>query len=128
VTVLLDKHSLLWFLQADDRLSADAKAAIENSSNRKLVSIASCWEIAIKAGLGKLKLTEPAATFLATELPKNSFELLSISLSHATAVETLPPHHRDPFDCLLIVQALADGLPVLSHDVQFDAYGISRIW
>ncbi len=128
MTILFDTHALLWFLQADSRLSADAKALIEEPANRKLVSIASCWEIAIKAGLNKLKLTESAARFLAIELPKNNFELLPISLAHATAVEDLLPHHRDPFDRLLIAQALADGLPVLTHDVQFDAYGVRRLW
>src|SRR5947209_7367026 len=105
VTLLLDTHTLLWFLRDDPLLSAAAKAAIEDPANKKLVSVASCWEIAIKAGLGKLGLGEPAAVLLGREIPQNNFILLDIKLAHATAVETLPPHHKDPFDRLLIVQA-----------------------
>jgi PIN domain nuclease of toxin-antitoxin system len=128
VTILLDTHTLLWFLQDDPQLSPSAKASIEDPANRKLVSIASCWEIAIKAGLRKLKLAEPAATLLQRELPRNCFDLLPISLSDATAVETLPLHHKDPFDRLLVAQALAGGTPIVSHDENLDHYGITRLW
>jgi PIN domain nuclease of toxin-antitoxin system len=128
VTLLLDTHTLLWFLQADPALSTTAKALIEDPANRKLVSIASCWEIAIKAGLGKLKLVEPASVFLARELPANNFDLLPISLAHATAVETLPQHHKDPFDRLLVVQSQIEGIPLVSVDKSFDAYGVTRLW
>lgn len=128
MTVLLDTHALLWFLQNDPRLSQIAKSSIEDPVNRKLVSITSCWEIAIKAGLGKIKLAEPAATLLARELPLNNFDLLQIALSHATAVETLAPHHKDPFDRLLVAQSLAESAPLVSHDAQLDAYGITRVW
>ena len=128
MTLLLDTHVLLWFLKDDPQLSRAAKAAIENPANRKLVSVATCWEIAIKAGLGKLKLDEPAGGLLARELAANSFELLSISLEHATAVESLPPHHKDPFDRLLIAQALAESLSLVSADSQLDAYGVTRVW
>jgi len=128
VTLLLDSHILLWFLRDDPQLSQRAKSLIEDPANRKQVSIASCWEIAIKAGLGKLKLGESAATLLAREIPRNSFELLQVSLAHATAVETLPAHHKDPFDRLLIAQALAEGTPIVSSDKQLDPYGIIRLW
>jgi PIN domain nuclease of toxin-antitoxin system len=128
VTILLDTHVLLWFLNDDPQLSASAKGLIEDPSNRKLVSIASCWEIAIKAGLGKLKLDETAFTFLDREIARNNFDLLQISLFHATAVETLPPHHKDPFDRLLVAQSLAEKVPVLSHDEPLDAYGVTRLW
>jgi PIN domain nuclease of toxin-antitoxin system len=111
----------------DPQLSSTAKVAIEDPANRKLVSVASCWEIAIKAGLGKLKLGEPAATLLARELPANSFELLGITLQHATAVETLPLHHKDPFDRLLIAQAVAESVSIVSADSQLDAY-VVRVW
>jgi PIN domain nuclease of toxin-antitoxin system len=87
-----------------------------------------CWEIAIKAGLGKLKLGEPSASFLKREITRNNFELLPISLDHATAVEALPLHHRDPFDRMLIAQALADSLPLVSSDPHFDLYQIKRMW
>jgi PIN domain nuclease of toxin-antitoxin system len=96
--LLLDTHTFLWFCQDDPRLSAPAKALIEDPTNHKLVSIASCWEIAIKGGLGKLILGEPSATYIPAALSRTGFDILPISLAHATAVESLPMHHRDPFD------------------------------
>ncbi len=126
--LLLDTHTLLWFLGNDPSLSATARAAIEDPANHKLVSIATCWEMSIKAGLGKLGLVEPVAVFLGRELPANNFDLLEITLPHATAVEALPQHHKDPFDRLLVAQAQIEGIPIVSADVAFDPYGITRIW
>jgi PIN domain nuclease of toxin-antitoxin system len=126
--LLLDTHAMLWFFWDDSQLSARAKALIEDSDNRKLVSIASCWEIAIKVGLGKLDLGESSRSFLPREIARNNFELLPISLDHATMVEGLASHHRDPFDRLLIVQAMAEGLSMVSADAIFDQYGVSRLW
>jgi PIN domain nuclease of toxin-antitoxin system len=116
--LLLDSHAMLWFSWDDPRLSGTAKALIEDAGNRKLVSIASCWEIAIKVGLGKLDLGEPSQSFLSREIASNNFELLPITLAHATMVEQLAVHHRDPFDRLLAVQAIADqhGNPVQVED------------
>ncbi len=128
MTLLLDTHAFLWFCQDDPLLSAAAKTHIENPANRKLVSIASCWEIAIKAGLGKLKLGEPSATYIPAALQRTGFELLPIAIAHATGVEGLPLHHRDPFDRLLVFQALTDGLPIVSGDPLLDAYGVTRLW
>ena len=92
-----------------------AKGLIEDPGNRKLVSIASCWEIAIKVGVGKLDLGEPSRSFLPREIAPNGFELMPISLGHATLVEALPHHHRDPFDRLLIAQATAEAVPVVTR-------------
>ena len=128
MTFLLDTHVFLWFCQNDPSLSAVAKAIIEDPVNRKLVSLASCWEIAIKAGLGKLTLGEPSDTYIPNAIARTGFELLPISLSHATGVEKLPLHHRDPFDRILIAQAILDDEPIISVDVAFDPYGVSRIW
>jgi PIN domain nuclease of toxin-antitoxin system len=128
VTILLDTHVLLWFLQDDPQLSQPAKNAIEDPANRKVVSVASCWEVAIKAGIGKLKLGEPAGTLLTRELTRNCFDLLPISLANATAVELLPTHHKDPFDRMIVAQALEESLPNVSHDGELDRYGIRRIW
>ncbi len=126
--VLLDTHTMLWFLWDDSRLSGPAKSLIEDANNRNLVSIASCWEIAIKVGLGKLDLGEPSRSFLPRAIARNNFELLPISLDHTTMVEGLATHHRDPFDRLLIVQAMAEGLSLVSADTVFDQYGVSRLW
>jgi PIN domain nuclease of toxin-antitoxin system len=126
--LLLDAHTLLWFVWDDPHLSPTAKALIEDPTNHKFVSVATCWEIAIKVGLKKLDLGEPAATFLPRELATNGFDLLGIELIHATSVEALPPHHKDPFDRLLVAQAMIEKLPVVSVDTQLDAYGITRLW
>ena len=126
--VLLDTHTMLWFLWDDSRLSGPAKSLIEDANNRKLISIASCWEVAIKVGLRKLDLGESSRSFLPREITRNNFELLPISLDHATMVEGLAAHHRDPFDRLLIAQAMTEGLSLISADVIFDQYGVSRLW
>ncbi len=128
MTLLLDTHTFLWFCQDDPALSASAKAPIKDPANRKLFSVASCWEIAIKAGLGKLNLGEPSGAYIPNALTRTGFELLPISLAHATAVEPLPPHPKDPFDRLLVAQARIEGIPVMSADGAFDAYGITRLW
>ena len=128
MTLLLDSHTLLWFLRDDPQLSPTARGLIEDSGNHKLVSIASCWEIAIKAALGKMGLTEPSRTLLERELPRNNFDLLGITLEHSTSVEGLPMHHKDPFDRLLIAQAIIERISIVSVDAQFDAYPISRLW
>lgn len=127
-SLLLDTHAMLWFLWDDPRLSPAARSLIEDAGNRKLVSIATCWEIAIKVAVGKLGLGEPSRSFLTREIARNNFELLPISLDHATMVEGLVAYHRDPFDRLLVAQATIEALPLVSSDAVFDQYGISRLW
>ena len=90
--------------------------------------MATCWEIAIKVGLKKLDLGEPATTFLPRELAANNFAVLGIELAHVTFVETLPPHHKDPFDRILISQSLLETMPIVSADTLFDPYGVTRLW
>ena len=127
-SLLLDTHTMLWFFWDDPKLSAGAKALIEDANNRKLVSIASCWEIAIKVGLGKLDLGEPSSSFLAREIARNNFELLPIDIAHVTTVEKLAYHHRDPFDRILVAQALVEGLILVGADPVFEQYGVVRRW
>lgn len=126
--LLLDTHAVLWFFWDDPRLSSTAKAAIENAANRKLVSIASCWEIAIKTGLKKLQLGEPSHSFLTQQLSRNNFELLAITFDQVTRVESLASHHRDPFDRLLVAQASDQRLPIVTSDPIFEQYGVERVW
>ena len=128
MTLLLDTHAFLWFVWDDPQLSATAKGLIEDPANRKLVSVASCWEIAIKTGNGKLTLDAVTAVFVPRELARNGFDLLEISLAHAAGVETLPQHHKDPFDRLLIVQSQMECSPIVSVDLAFDPYGVARLW
>lgn len=125
---LLDTHTFLWFCQDDPLLSASAKKLIEDPGNQKFFSIASCWEIAIKVGLGKLKLGESSVTYIPNALSRAGFDLLAISVAHATGVESLPAHHKDPFDRLLVSQALVEGMSIVSVDSQLDAYSVSRVW
>lgn len=128
MNLLLDTHVLLWFLNDDPQLVSTAKLLIEEPAHRKFVSVATCWEIAIKVGLKKLDLGEPATTFLPRELATNHFDLLRIELVHATFVEALPKHHKDPFDRLLAAQALVEHIPLVSADAIFDQYGVNRLW
>ena len=128
MTILLDTHAFLWFCQNDPKLSVTARTLLEDPKNRKLVSVASCWETAIKTGLKKLTLGEPSATYLPAALARTGFELLAISMAHVTAVESLPQHHGDPFDRLLIAQAALEGVAIVSADPAFDSYAITRLW
>ena len=109
-------------------MSHAAKAAIEDPGERKLLSVASCWEIAIKSALGKLSLGEPIRTYIPNALSRTGFEILSITLEHATSIESLPPYHKGPFDRLLIAQSIAEKISVVSADERFDRYGVTRIW
>ncbi|SFI55857.1 type II toxin-antitoxin system VapC family toxin [Planctomicrobium piriforme] len=126
--LLLDTHAFLWYCQDSSALSKSAKALIEDSSNQKALSVVSCWEIAIKAGIGKLILGEPSCTYLSNALTKTGIELLPMTLQHATAVEQLALHHRDPFDRLLVAQAMTEGLPIVTVDAHFSAYGVRCLW
>jgi PIN domain nuclease of toxin-antitoxin system len=126
--LLLDTHSFLWFAEGDPRLSSAARALMEAAENTLLVSIASLWEIAIKASLGKLDLQEPFGTLIPRLLGEADIDLLGITVDHLTAVAALPFHHRDPFDRLLVAQAQVEQLPIVSHDAILDAYGTDRRW
>jgi PIN domain nuclease of toxin-antitoxin system len=128
VNLLLDAHALLWFVWDDPKLSPTAKALIDDPANHPLVSVTTCWEIAIKVGLKKLNLGEPATTFLPRELATNAIGLLGVNLTHATFVESLPLHHKDPFDRMLVAQSMIEKIPVVSIDAQLDSYGITRLW
>lgn len=128
MTLLVDTHTFLWFCQNDPALSAHARALLEDPANEKLVSLAGCWEMAIKAGIGKLNLGEPTATYIPSALARAGFGVLSITLGHVVAVERLPRHHSDPFDRMIVAQALVLNIPVVSADAALDAYGVTRLW
>ena len=128
MTLLLDTHAFLWFCQGDTALSTTATALLRDPANRKLLSVASCWEIAIKAGLRKLALGEPSRTYLSAALARTGFEVLPITVEHVTAVESLPMNHKDPFDRLLIAQGIIEDLPIVGSDAAFDAYPVKRLW
>jgi PIN domain nuclease of toxin-antitoxin system len=126
VTVLLDTQAFLWWIADDARLTKAARRAI--AANACLLSVASCWEMALKTSLGKLEMPRPLDRFIQEQLEINGFSLLPIALEHASAVENLPFHHRDPFDRLLAAQARLEELAVVSSDPTFTKYGVRRIW
>ncbi|HYE78087.1 MAG TPA: type II toxin-antitoxin system VapC family toxin [bacterium] len=126
--ILLDTHAFLWFVAADPRLSRRAEEALRHGDNELLLSMASVWEIAIKVGIGRLPLSEPLETFIPEQLQLNRIGLLPIQLSHTLSVARLPLHHRDPFDRLIIAQALLEDLPLVSGDGELDSYPIQRLW
>ncbi len=126
--VLLDTHAFLWWVEDAPALSKRARSAISNPANECLVSLASCWEMAIKLSLGKLRLPGAIERFIPEQLSANAFRQLEISIRHVARVVTLPFHHRDPFDRLLAAQALEESCPIVSADRSFRAYGVRRIW
>ncbi len=126
--LLLDTHALLWFVAADPQLSQAAQQAVASPNNQKLVSMVSIWEIAIKYSLGRLDLKMPLEDFVSLHLAPNKVTLLPITVPHILKVASLPHHHRDPFDRLLIAQAITEGVPLVSADSAFDQYGHSRLW
>ena len=127
---LLDAHSLIWFALDDPRLSVTARALIENPRHDAIVSAATFWEIAIKVNIGKLPLNRPYEDFIAECLMPGMFRLLPIEPTHMIrlAASPFPTSHKDPFDRLLIAQAIVEGIPIISVDVAFDAYPVQRIW
>jgi PIN domain nuclease of toxin-antitoxin system len=126
MTVLIDTHVFLWWVTDDQRLSKRARSTI--AAETSLLSVASCWEIAIKAGLGKLAVPRPLDRFLQTQIEINGFALLPLTLEALGVLADLPFHHRDPFDRLLAAEATHAGLPIVSSDPVFRRYGVRRIW
>lgn len=126
--LLLDTLALLWFLTGTPVLSKVAQACIGDAANAVWISPASYWEIAIKISLGKYRLPEPLADFMERELGRNDLAILPITLRHAGRVSTLPFHHRDPFDRLIVAQSLDESLTLASAGSAMDAYGTHRLW
>lgn len=126
--VLVDTHVFLWWVEGDRALPVKARAALADRDNECLFSLVSVWELAIKAGLGKLKLALPVQRYVIEHVAANGFRMLDIQLAHVGRVESLASHHGDPFDRLLIAQALEEKIPVVTADPVFRDYGVKRIW
>ena len=124
--LLLDTHVLIWFVGGDARLSTAARAAIERADER-LLSVASVWEIAIKTSLGKLTLDRDLDEWVEEACGRAAVDMLAIEARHALATAVLPWHHRDPFDRLLVAQAMVEGATLVSADPKMGAYGIAVI-
>ncbi len=124
---LLDTHIFLWFIAGSERLRDPARSLLIDPENEALLSVASLWEIAIKINLGKLTLERPFEELIPEQLSVADIDRLPIRMEHLTALLKLPLHHRDPFDRLIIAQALAEGVPVLSSDPEFRKYPVQVI-
>ncbi|MGH2572459.1 MAG: type II toxin-antitoxin system VapC family toxin [Actinomycetota bacterium] len=126
--LLLDTHAFLWWVADDERLSGRARRAIADPGNEVSFSAVSAWEIVVKAGLGRLGLPESAERFVPEHLEANGFSVLPLHLRHALRVARLPEIHRDPFDRLLVAQALAERLALVSGDEQIRRYRVRLVW
>lgn len=126
--LLLDTHALIWWLAADDALSSAARSAIADSANDVFVSAASAWEIATKHRIGKLPGAALLAADVAGYVAAQGFNELPISIRHGQIAGNLPRIHKDPFDRMLIAQAVAADMTIVSNETLFRAYGVARLW
>ncbi len=125
--LLLDTHTLLWFYGGDEALPINLKEFIRNPANICYISVASLWEITIKIGLGKLEIGTPIQELFGF-LERNQFWIMPIEFDHLLRLQQLPHQHKDPFDQLIIAQALVENLPVATKDLLFSQYGLTTQW
>jgi len=128
VALLLDTHTFLWFIEGDRKLSGTAAQRIGDPVTRVYVSVVSAWEIVIKLRTGKLTLDRPLSVLWPESVAANHFEVLDVSEQHVLTLESLPLHHRDPFDRLLIAQAIVEDLDLVSADSALAPYPVRQIW
>ena len=126
--VLLDTHAFLWLITGDDRLSENARQTFLNTENSLFFSAASLWEICIKKSLGKISLKDGWFQTIQAEMETNTIQWLPIEMTHCAEVTELPFHHRDPFDRMLIAQAIVEKMKLLSRDSPLSNYAIELIW
>jgi PIN domain nuclease of toxin-antitoxin system len=126
--LLLDTHAFLWWVADDERLSRAAAAAIADGANEAFVSAASAWEVVVKAGLGRLEVPEPVDRWLPAQLEQNALVPLPITMGHTLGVSSLPPLHRDPFDRVLVAQAVHERMALVSGDAAFSGYPVDVVW
>jgi PIN domain nuclease of toxin-antitoxin system len=126
--LLLDTHAFIWLTSRRAEMPSSAWALLRNPDNALLVSIASIWEMGIKSNHGKLTLADPFAQFVRRGFAENNIDLLPISVDHVVRLEQLPRHHKDPFDRMIVAQALEEDIPVIGRDRMLDEYGVDRRW
>jgi PIN domain nuclease of toxin-antitoxin system len=126
--LLIDTHALIWFCEGNTELSHTARAAIENPMNERFVSHATAWEVAIKLNLGKLKLQLDYDAVFPGILDANGFSFLHTTLPHYQTLVSLTRHHGDPFDRLMIAQAMVEKLTIITCDPHFPSYGVAVLW
>ncbi len=126
--LLLDTHTFLWFIAGDNQLDQYARQLIENPQNQRYLSVASVWEITIKSSLGRLQVPMPPSQLIQDHVWTNAIELLPIVSAHLDSLYGLPYHHKDPFDRLMIAQAIQDEMVLITKDKLFNAYGVKLAW
>ncbi|MEX1046211.1 MAG: type II toxin-antitoxin system VapC family toxin [Actinomycetota bacterium] len=126
--VLLDTHAFIWWIGDDAKLSPDARQLVSDGSNEVFFSAVSAWEILLKKGLERVEIPEPLEPFITSQVLANAFQVLPINLRHVFALSALPDVHQDPFDRMLVSQAVADDLTILSADRHFQAYPVDVVW
>lgn len=126
--ILLDTHTFLWWNEASPRLSKKALVLLADPANTLLLSVVSAWELVLKTQTGKLRLPEPPSVYVPTRMAHYAMAALPVTLAHVLAAESLPLHHRDPFDRLLIAQATIEGVPIVTADPDFRRYAIKVVW
>jgi len=125
---LLDTHTFLWAIRSPGEIPDHAKSILTDPASELLISIVTPWEIAIKSAIGKLKNTLALLDDFEGRVTAGGFRILETSIRQVIRSGTLPPHHKDPFDRLLISQALDLGVPIIGCDDMFDRYGVTRVW
>jgi len=128
VKLLLDTHAFLWFIGGNDRLNAYARALIEDEANDRYLSVASLWEMAIKVSIGKLDVPLPFTRLVRQHVVGSAIDVLQVKPEHLDEQRRMPFHHRDPFDRLLIAQAITKEIPIVSRDSTFEEYSAQLIW
>jgi len=128
VRLLLDTHTLIWALDNPSKLSGPATVALQDPTNDLLLSAATVWELAIKTGQKKLTLSLPYRQWMDKAIADLGLSILPVTVVYAERQANLPTHHKDPFDRLIIAQALVESVPIVCADPAFDAYGVTRLW
>ena len=126
--VLLDTHTFLWWITDSPLISSKVRDIVQNADNEIFLSAASGWEIAIKVQLGRIHLPDKPSIYLAKQMSLNAFQPLTITMSHSLYICNIPDIHKDPFDRIIIAQAILEGMPLLTKDSNMPKYGIQIIW
>ncbi len=126
--LLLDTHTFIWFAFNAPDLPLPTRELLEDATTELYFSHASIWEMAIKVSIGKLNFSQKVTALVTAQAQKDGLQLLPINLPHLELIESLPLHHKDPFDRLLIAQSLVENLAIVSIDAAFDPYGVNRLW
>lgn len=126
--LLLDTHAFIWWYDDPERLPEKILSACQDTSNILVLSVATAWEMQIKAQIGKLRLDKPLMDIIRRQQEQNQLQIIPITLPVVLALDILPMYHRDPFDRLLIAQAKVDNLLLISNDSQFKQYPVTLLW